>query len=251
MKRVWFPGTHPVLGQLELKERRRFNRVGRILETYQEKPLRICCKTELESLNECGSSTKTSSGWMQTMTQGLTHRPVWTYADYCILPQDYNRHEIIEGDHIVTPSPTSRHQRVLGNLFSILNFHVRPRKLGTVIAAPMDVLLADTSVVQPDLLFIRKEREEIITEPNIQGPPDLVVEVLSVSTAAIDRGLKMRLYVKYGVPRYWILDARRLSLEMYEIIEGDCELISQFGKGETAESPLFPGLLIPISELGE
>jgi Uma2 family endonuclease len=181
----------------------------------------------------------------------LIGKSVWTYDDYCALPQDFNRHEIIEGDHVVTPSPTSRHQRVLSNLSTILNSHVRTRKLGTVIAAPMDVLLADTSVVQPDLLFIRKEREGIITEPNIQGPPDLVVEVLSVSTAAFDRGSKMRLYARFGVPHYWILEARGLTLEMYEIRDGEYELISQFAKDQVAESPLFPGLRIPVSELGE
>ncbi len=165
------------------------------------------------------------------MAENLINKPVWTYEDYCVLPQDFNRHEIIEGDHIVTPSPTSRHQKILSYLVSVLDSHVRAHKLGTVLAAPMDVLLAPTSVVQPDVLFIRKGRENIITEPNIQGPPDLVIEILSPSTAAIDRGGKMALYAKYGVPHYWILDSIRLTLEMYELEDAHYKLATQFGKG--------------------
>ena len=185
------------------------------------------------------------------MPQSSINKPIWTYADYCVLPQDFNRHEIIEGDHVVTPSPTTRHQRVLANLTSLLNGYVNAHNLGVVLAAPMDVLLAPTSVVQPDLLFICKERLGIIKEANIQGPPDLVVEVLSPSTAAIDRGGKMLLYARYGVPHYWILDAQRLSLETYEIREGEYELISQFKKADAVKVQRFPDLKISLRKLGE
>jgi Uma2 family endonuclease len=185
------------------------------------------------------------------MAQSSIDKPVWTYADYCVLPQDFNRHEIIEGDHVVTPSPTTRHQRVLARLTSLLIVHVEAHGLGTVLAAPMDVLLAPTSVVQPDLLFISKERQVIIKEANIQGAPDLVVEVLSPSTAAIDRGGKMALYARYGVSHYWILDARHLSLETYEIREGEYELTSQFKKDEVVKVRLFPDLAISLAELGK
>jgi|SRR5437773_6340318 len=183
------------------------------------------------------------------MSQNLINKPVWTYEDYCVLPQDFNRHEVIEGDHIATPSPTPRHQRVLKNLQFILEAHIRSRDLGTLLAAPMDVLFAATSVVQPDLLFINKERLNIITETNIQGAPHLVVEILSPSTAAIDRGGKMSLYAKYGVPHYWIVDSDRLTLEMYELEGRSYRLAAQFEKDDRAQSPLFPGLVIPIAEL--
>lgn len=185
------------------------------------------------------------------MTQSLINKPVWTYADYCVLPQDFNRHEIIDGDHVVTPSPTTRHQLVLTKLTSLLVVHVNAHGLGVVLAAPMDVLLAPTSVVQPDLLFISKERLGIITEANIQGSPDLVVELLSPSTAAIDRGGKMALYARYGVSHYWILDARHLSLETYEIRDGEYELISQFKKDDPVKLRLFPDLTISLAELGK
>jgi Uma2 family endonuclease len=122
-----------------------------------------------------------------SLAESLINKPVWTYEDYCVLPQDFNRHEIIEGDHIVTPSPATRHQRVSKNLQFLLESHIRSRDLGVLFAAPTDLLLAPTSVVVPDLLFIRKDRMHIITEANVQGPPDLIVEILSPSTAAIDR----------------------------------------------------------------
>jgi Uma2 family endonuclease len=120
-----------------------------------------------------------------------------------------------------------------------------------VLAAPTDVLLAPTSVVQPDLLFIGNERLAILTEANIQGAPDLVVEVLSPSTAAIDRGGKMALYARYGVPHYWILDALHLSLETYEIREGEYELISQFKTDDVVKVRLFPGLAVSLADLGK
>ncbi len=185
------------------------------------------------------------------MAQSSIDKPVWTYADYCVLPQDLNRHEIIEGDHVITPSPTTKHQRVLVKLTSLLDRHVTVNNLGVVLAAPMDVLLAATSVGQPDLLFISREHQGIITEANIQGAPDLVVEVLSPSTAAIDRGGKMALYARYGVPHYWILDARHLSLETYEIREGEYELTSQFKKDDPVKLRLFPDLPISLVELGK
>src|SRR5437870_9070102 len=183
------------------------------------------------------------------MSQNLINKPVCTYEDYCVLPQDFNRHEIIEGDHMMTPSPTFRHQRILKNLQFVVEGHIRSRDLGTLLPAPMDVLFAPTSVVQPDLLFIKQERLHIVTETNIQGAPDLVVEVLSSSTAAIDRGGKMALYAKYGVPHYWIADSDRLTLEMYELEGEKYRLAAQFGKVDRAQSPLFPGLVIPVAEL--
>ncbi|MCI0418016.1 MAG: Uma2 family endonuclease [Acidobacteria bacterium] len=185
------------------------------------------------------------------MSQRLANNPIWTYADYCVLPQDYRRHEIVEGEHIVTPSPTARHQKVLAALQFLLDSHVRSQKLGTLLAAPMDVVLSETSVIQPDLLFVSTLREHIITEPYVDGPPDLVIEVLSASTASMDRGGKMRLYAKYRIPHYWIVDAKEVTLETFELREAEYQLQAKFDKTETAVSKLFPGLQIPMAELGK
>ena len=183
------------------------------------------------------------------MPQRLADKPIWTYADYCVIPQDYRRHEIIEGDHIVTPSPSSRHQKVLATLQFYLDSHIRSQKLGTLLFAPMDVVLSETSVVQPDLLFVSRLREHIITEPYVDGPPDLVIEILSPSTASMDRGGKMRLYAKYGIRHYWIVDAKEVTLETFELQESQYQLQAKFEGTETAVSNLFPGLLIPMAEL--
>jgi Uma2 family endonuclease len=192
---------------------------------------------------------KNANSREENMSQNLIDKPVWTYADYCVLPQDYHRHEIIEGDHVVTPSPTSKHQRVTANLQFFLDSYIRSNDLGVLLSAPLDVLFAPTSVVQPDLIFIRKDRKHIITKANIQGAPDLLVEILSPSTAAIDRGGKMELYAKYGVPHYWILDSGRMTLEMYELKDQEYRLVAQFGPNAKAECALFPGLVLTMADL--
>jgi Uma2 family endonuclease len=183
------------------------------------------------------------------MSKNLINKLTWNYDDYCALPDDLNRHEIIEGEHYVTPSPSSRHQRISINMAAILKTHIDAQNLGTLLAAPIDVLLSPTSVVQPDLVFIKREHEYMITDPNIQGAPDLVVEILSHSTAARDRGNKMLLYAKFGVPHYWIVNPDPLSLSTYQLAAGEYGLTAQFGRGNQAQSPLFQGLIIPVENL--
>lgn len=183
------------------------------------------------------------------MSKDLTNKLTWTYEDYRDLPEDFNRHEIIEGEHYVTPSSSSRHQKISMKLASILERHISFHNLGTFLAAPMDVLLSPTSVVQPDLLFIKNDQESIITDLNIQGAPDLVVEILSHSTAVRDRGNKMLLYAKFGVPHYWIVNPDPLSLSTYQLTAGEYGLTAQFGRGDQAQSPLFPGLTISLENL--
>ncbi|MGH7791389.1 MAG: Uma2 family endonuclease, partial [Thermodesulfobacteriota bacterium] len=110
-----------------------------------------------------------------------------TYEDYLLLPEDGNRYEILDGELNVTPAPTTKHQTISGNLFVILHRYVREQRAGKVFSAPVDVILDYSSIVQPDLIFVSKEREEIITEKNVQGAPDLVIEILSPNTVKIDR----------------------------------------------------------------
>lgn len=129
----------------------------------------------------------------------------FTYEHYCQLPEG-DRYELIEGELLLTPSPTVRHQRVAATMQEALRTFVKANDLGSVFYAPLDVVLSDENVVQPDILFISKERDNIIKEENIQGPPDLVVEIISPSTAERDRSLKKALYGKFGVREYWIVD---------------------------------------------
>ncbi|MBC7347002.1 MAG: Uma2 family endonuclease [Clostridia bacterium] len=156
------------------------------------------------------------------MTQPMppAGRILLTYEDYCALPNDGRRYEVLEGVLCVTPSPSTRHQRISRRLELILALHVEENHLGEVFYAPMDVVLSPHNVVQPDLIFIGRERNHLITDKNIAGPPDLVVEILSPASAETDRRLKAQLYARYGVDHYWLVDPDAETLEEY-CREGD------------------------------
>lgn len=143
----------------------------------------------------------------------------WTYAEFARLPDDGNRYEVIAGELYVTPSPSPLHTRIAFNLASILESFVARHNLGWVTPAPVDVLLGGGDYVQPDVVFVRRERAAEITDRGIEVPPDLVVEVLSPSTAFQDRGLKRERYARFGVPEYWIIDPAARRLEVYRLAE--------------------------------
>ena len=109
-----------------------------------------------------------------------------TYEDYVLIPDDGRRHEIIDGEHYVNPAPNARHQRVLLRLAVALHNHIEPKQLGEVFVAPFDVVMSSFDVVQPDILFITAEHAAVITDKNLQGTPDLVVEILSPSNRQYD-----------------------------------------------------------------
>ena len=173
----------------------------------------------------------------------------FTYRDYLLLPEQDNR-ELIEGDFHMVPSPSFRHQNILANLGTILRDFVIKNRLGVVVWAPMDVVLSDLNVVQPDILYISNERREIITENNISGAPDLVVEILSPSTASRDRELKLGLYARFGVREYWIVDPDENSVQVMELGSEGYTTIKTYDSGEV-ESSALPGFRIAIEEIFE
>src|SRR4030042_3933114 len=116
-----------------------------------------------------------------------------TYHDYVQLPDD-KRHELVEGELFLVPAPNLYHQQILGKLWTSIHTHAKANHLGEVFLAPCDVVLCEITVVQPDLLFVSSQRQGILTEANIQGSPDLVVEILSPSTRQGDLGIKRHLY---------------------------------------------------------
>ena len=142
-----------------------------------------------------------------------------TYDEYCLLPDDRNRYEVIEGELTMSPSPNFRHQDTVWNLGQILRVFAKEHGLGVVIGAPMDVILEPNTIVQPDLLFIRSDNIGIIGDV-IEGAPDLCVEVLSPSTSLHDRHTKKAVYARCGVPEYWIIDSAREIVSVFEI-DGD------------------------------
>ncbi len=176
-------------------------------------------------------------------------RGILTYADYRQLPDDRNRYELFEGLLQVTPSPSTHHQTVVTNLSITVGSHVRTRKLGKILLAPCDVVLSDTTILQPDLLFVARERLAIILPQYVRGAPDLVVEVLSPSTAQRDRQTKQRLYEAYGVANYWLIDPDRHEAEAYVLEEGSYQLVRVSKESEVFRAAPFPDLAIPLDEL--
>lgn len=174
---------------------------------------------------------------------------ILTYDDYLHLPDDGRRYEILEGVLYVTPSPQTAHQVVLRNLgFFLLEF-LRRNNLGELLYAPMDVVLSRTNVCQPDLLYISRERLHIMEERNISGAPDLVVEILSPTTASQDRVLKAQVYARYGVDFYWLVDPEARTLEEYRREGETFTLLGTLAGEEVFRPALFPGLGIPLHEV--
>lgn len=184
---------------------------------------------------------------------GELHRVVLTYDDYLRLPNDGKRYEILEGEIFVSPSPMTKHQRISRNLLAILHHHVARHKLGEVFSAPIDVVLSDINVVQPDLLFVSNARKKIITDKNIHGAPDLVVEILSDTSEEQDRVAKKQIYARHGVKEYWLIDPDRETVEVYKLEEKSRAFrhIATYQSDEILQSALFPKLEIKLAELWE
>ncbi|MFQ6014317.1 MAG: Uma2 family endonuclease [Anaerolineae bacterium] len=175
--------------------------------------------------------------------------PKFTYQDYLLLPDDGKRYQIIEGEVYIVPAPGPNHQRVVGILHSLLRAFVTVHALGEVFLAPCDVVLSQEDVVQPDLFFISKGRRHLITEKNISGAPDLVIEILSPHTEKLDRTLKRKLYAKYGVPEYWLVDPVAKTVEILALRGEVYTRTGLFGVEDELRSPLLGGPLGPVSEV--
>lgn len=177
----------------------------------------------------------------------------FTYDDYKSLPEsECRRYELLDGDLVRLPSPSVAHQRVSGNLSVLLWRFVRQAGLGWIYHAPLDVVLGegrDREVVQPDILFISRERSEIITHEEIQGAPDLVIEILSPATEDWDRGYKKTLYARHGVREYWIVDPEAQTIEVHTPGEEGFALSAAYQASESARSPILPGLEIGLEEV--
>lgn len=172
----------------------------------------------------------------------------FTYQDYINTPDD-KRYELIDGELILVPAPRRDHQRVQGNLGSPIHHFVRSNSLGIVYFAPRDVVFSDTEIVQPDLMFISNERMHIDTEAEVWGGPDLVVEILSPSTAARDRTVKQVLYARNGVNEYWLVDPDAHTIEVLLLGDQGFDPVATYGEGDRLVSPTLPGFNIPLSEV--
>lgn len=181
------------------------------------------------------------------MEQAIKRNMDLTYEDYLLTPED-QRYELIEGDLEMTPSPRTLHQEVCGDIYLLLRQFVDSRKLGRVFAGPTDVILSNTNVLVPDILFVAKDREGIIEDRGIVGPPDLVVEVVSPSSGEKDRVTKRRIYYKYGVKEYWIVDPFAKTAEVCVIGSAAFDTHKIFTPAERLHSPLLPGFAPAVAD---
>jgi Uma2 family endonuclease len=167
------------------------------------------------------------------------------YGDYCAIPPDGKRYELLDGEVHVTPAPTPSHQRVVLRLARILEDYFGER--AEVFVAPVDVILTPHDVVQPDLVVVFNPAQ--VSERGIEGIPLLVVEVLSPATTAYDRSTKAVRYATLGVPHYWIADSSARRLEPYRREGSAYRPLPSAGPDETFLHPDFPILQIPLSLL--
>jgi Uma2 family endonuclease len=188
------------------------------------------------------------------MPQGDDMRPAsprmkLTYDDFLLFPDDGKRHELIDGEHYVTPSPNTKHQVISGNIYFAIRSWLEVHPIGRIYYAPFDIVFTRFDVVEPDLLYISNERaREILTDKHVSGAPDIVVEIGSPSTRQRDETIKRRLYDRSGVAEYWIVDPEidtiRIFRREHEPFAKPIELSRE--AGDTLTTPLLAGLVIQL-----
>ncbi len=185
----------------------------------------------------------------ESATKYPSNQKIFTYEDYLKLSDDGNRYEIINGELIMTPAPIPRHQIVSMELVFQLKPFVDKHQLGLIFHPPCDVLLTEKDLVQPDIFFIAKENQKIISEKNIQGSPDLIVEILSPITAYYDLIEKKELYGKFGVKEYWIVDPKKQWVEIYILEDNKYKLHQRGDKSGKIQSFLLKRFEIELKNI--
>lgn len=175
--------------------------------------------------------------------------PPVTYEMYAEMPDDGQRYEIIDGVmELMSPGPSTIHQAVSGELEFLIKQSCREEYF--VFYAPIDVILSETTVVQPDILMIHRSREHIVAKRGIYGAPDLVIEILSPSSHKRDKLIKSRAYAEHGIPEYWIVDIEARTLEQYQLLEdGRYELVNIFEGNDTVVSDKLPCARFEIGDI--
>ena len=180
-------------------------------------------------------------------TPSITNIDLKTYDDLLAMPEDGNRYELIFGEIVMPPSPTSKHQYALSELNDLFKRYAHAHRLGRVFFAPFDVRFSVHNVVQPDLFYVRRERIRIDKGNYVDDAPDLIVEVLSPSNRAQDIVRKAALYTQFGVPEYWIVDPDAETIAVNELREGQYVHIPN--RRGFARSTVIPGLKVRVADV--
>jgi Uma2 family endonuclease len=175
-------------------------------------------------------------------------RPI-TRHEYAQIPVGAPNYQLIEGDLVMAPSPSSFHQDILLNLGIIFREYLRTNPIGKVYLAPLDTYLSDINVYQPDLLFVRKENLSIIEEHGIEGAPDLAIEILSKTTAKYDLGIKRSIYARTGVEELWIIDPAKRTLALYRLGENADTPLATYKAKQKFTSEVLPGLTVDLADV--
>lgn len=174
-------------------------------------------------------------------------KPNLTCEDYAKTPDD-ECWELIDGELMMSPSPKRAHQRNQMKLGSRMSFFVEEKDLGEVYS-DFDVVLSNTDTVRPDLIFIAKDRLHIITEDNVHGAPDLVVEIRSPSTARYDWTVKRELYARHGVKEYWLVDPEAATVAVLLLDGGALKVAGVYGEKDTLASAVIDGFSIVLADV--
>ena len=172
-----------------------------------------------------------------------------TCEDLLLFPDDGKRHELIDGVHYVTPSPNTKHQAIVWNLILFIGNYLHEHPVGRAFSSPLDVVFSEFDVVVPDLLFVSRPRQdEILTKQHVRGAPDLVVEVGSPGTRKRDETIKRRLYERFGVSEYWVIDPELDTIKVYRRVDERYVRVAELSleNGDVLTTPLLPGLEMPL-----
>ena len=170
----------------------------------------------------------------------------WHYEDLFGLPDDGRRYEIVDGELYEMPAPGEAHANAFANLFLLLGPVVRALG-GRIFGAPIDVFLPGANPIQPDILVLLPDRLHLRSERGIEGPPSLVIEILSPSNPERDQLLKRDLYARAGVPEYWLADPRTKEIEVLVYRDGSYRTMLLARSEETVTSSVVPGISFPVS----
>jgi Uma2 family endonuclease len=173
----------------------------------------------------------------------------FTYSDYLLLTDSDKRYEILDGDLLMSPSPTAIHQILLLKMAKLLSTFVEQNKFGQIFIVPFDVVLSDYEVIQPDIIFVSAENSHIIKPTHIQGSPDLLIEILSPSSVQRDRIIKRKIYSRNGVKEYWLINPEQKTIQQFQLQKKAFTLIKEFGAKESLSSSFFPELVIQLENI--
>lgn len=175
-----------------------------------------------------------------------------TYDDFLQFPDDGKRHELIDGKHYVTATPNTKHQRICGNLFFLIRSYLEDNPIGEVFGVPLDIVLSNSDIVEPDVQYLSKARAtSVLTPKHLIGAPELIVEIGSPSTRKRDLTIKRRLYERFGVEEYWTVDPELNTIAVYRLAGGRYQRVAELTReaGDVLTTPLLPGLEMPLAKI--